>query len=64
MSYQLGKLREVLNDPLLIRSGRGFEPSPYAQLVQPALTAHFNAMESLLFDSHFDAKKHQQVLCG
>lgn len=56
VSYQLGKLREVLNDPLLIRSGRGFEPSPYAQLVQPALTAHFNAMESLLFDSHFDAK--------
>lgn len=56
VSYQLGKLREALGDPLMIRSGRGLEPTSYAQLIQPALTEHFNAMESLLFDSHFDEK--------
>lgn len=54
VSYQLGKLRETLNDPLLIRSGRGLEPSAYAQQIQPGLVAHFDAMESLLFGQHFE----------
>lgn len=56
VSYQLGKLREALGDPLLIRSGRGFEPSAYAKTIQPGLAAHFNAMENLLFGDHFDDK--------
>ncbi|MGL6257686.1 LysR family transcriptional regulator [Vibrio sp. WXL210] len=56
VSYQLGKLRQVLNDPLLVRSGRGFEPSTYAKQIHSGLTAHFNAIERLLFNDHFDKK--------
>ena len=56
VSYQLGKLRDALDDPLLIRSGRGLEPSPYTTQIQPALTAQLQSLESLLFQSQFDAQ--------
>lgn len=57
VSYQLGKLRDALGDPLLIRCGRGLEPSPYARQIQPTLTAHLQSLENLLFESHFDPLK-------
>ena len=53
VSYQLGKLRDALGDPLLIRCGRSLEPSPYAIQIQPALAAHLLSLEQLLFESHF-----------
>ncbi len=56
VSYQLGKLRDSLDDPLLIRSGRGLEPSPYAKKIQPGLSTHFNSIENLLFGDGFDEK--------
>ncbi|MBC7004659.1 LysR family transcriptional regulator [Photobacterium sp. BZF1] len=57
VSYQLGKLRDSLGDPLLIRCGRSLEPSPYAIQIQPALTAQLQSLENLLFESQFDPLK-------
>ncbi|AIW15617.1 transcriptional regulator [Vibrio tubiashii ATCC 19109] len=56
VSYQLGKLREFLDDPLLIRSGRGLEPTTFARQIEPTLTAQLDAMENLLFGRVFDEK--------
>ncbi|WP_070963427.1 LysR family transcriptional regulator [Vibrio sonorensis] len=53
VSYQLSKLREALNDPILIRSGRGFEASPYAKAIHAPLNAHLQSLELLLFKSQF-----------
>ena len=35
VSLQLKRAREVLGDPLFVRSGRGMVPTPYALLIQP-----------------------------
>lgn len=33
MSSALGRLRRIFNDPLFVRTGRGMQPTPYAQLL-------------------------------
>lgn len=43
-SRMLGRLREVLGDPLLVRTGRGMRPTPRAEAAQPALAAAMGAL--------------------
>ena len=38
-SRALGRLRDALGDPLLVRTGHGMRPTPRAEAVQPALAA-------------------------
>ncbi|OGB27145.1 MAG: transcriptional regulator [Burkholderiales bacterium RIFCSPLOWO2_02_FULL_57_36] len=35
ISLQLKRLREILGDPLFVRTGHGMLPTPYARLIQP-----------------------------
>ncbi len=44
-SVALGKLRRHFNDPLFARTSRGMEPTPFAQQIEPDITA---SLERLL----------------
>jgi DNA-binding transcriptional LysR family regulator len=35
ISLQLKRLREILGDPLFVRTGHGMAPTPYARLIEP-----------------------------
>lgn len=35
LSLQLKKLRDILHDPLFVRTGHGIAPTPYARLIEP-----------------------------
>ncbi len=48
VSNALKRLREVLGDPLLVRSGRGLVPTPRALELQPTLARTFAALEHAL----------------
>ncbi|WP_413112883.1 LysR family transcriptional regulator [Thaumasiovibrio sp. DFM-14] len=54
ISYHLSKLRESLNDPLLIKVGRGVELSPYAKKIEPVLAKLLCSLERTLFDTTFN----------
>ncbi|TGG92831.1 LysR family transcriptional regulator [Natronospirillum operosum] len=46
-SLQLKRLREILGDPLFVRSGHGMVPTPYARSIQPhvhQVLEHLNAI--------------------
>mgnify|MGYP003628288628 CR=1 FL=1 len=47
VSAALGRLREVFNDPLLVRVGRGYELTPLATILQPELGDVIAALEDL-----------------
>lgn len=62
MSGALARLRKHFGDELLVRSGRGFELTPLAERLRPAVTAAVEAAEALLgnqreFDAAASAKR-------
>ncbi len=48
MSRTLGRLREVFNDPLLVKSGRTMLPTPQADKLQPAVAHAVERMRDIL----------------
>lgn len=48
ISNALGRLREVLDDPLFVRNARGLTPTPRALELQPELDALMRSMRELL----------------
>ncbi len=48
MSRTLGRLREVFNDPLLVKSGRVMLPTPKADKLQPAVAHAIERMRDIL----------------
>ncbi len=55
MSNALARLRETLDDPLFVRTGRGMEPTPRARLMTEPIRQALDLMQnSLRTDSAFD----------
>jgi len=48
ISNSLARLRDVLRDPLLVRSGRGLSPTPRAQALGPMLREAIAALEQVV----------------
>ena len=56
VSNALARLRAALDDPLLIRSGRGVVPSPRAVALAPALSRALRDLEQAVHGDGFDPK--------
>ena len=54
VSNGLARLRAALEDPLLIRSGRGIVPTPRAAALAPALARALRALEQAVHGDGFD----------
>ena len=54
VSNGLARLRAVLDDPLLIRSGRGVVPTPRAAALAPALARSLRDLDHAIHDGGFD----------
>lgn len=54
MSHALRRLRELLGDPLLVRSGTGMVPTPLAENLAPALSFALKRISDLLQTSAFE----------
>lgn len=58
MSSALGRLRRTFNDALFVRTGRGMQPTPYAQLLAPPIQRACELIAaSLSIGAPFDAAK-------
>jgi DNA-binding transcriptional LysR family regulator len=55
VSNALARLRDTLNDPLLVRSGRGVVPTPRAAALAPALARALRDLEHAVHGDEFDA---------
>ena len=49
VSHALGRLRELFDDPLLVRVGTGMHPTPRAEALQAPLSALLRGAEALVF---------------
>jgi len=54
ISNALARLRDVLEDPLLVRSGRGVVPTPRAAALAPALAHALRDLEQAVLGRSFD----------
>lgn len=54
MSRSLHRLRELFNDPLLVRGSRGYELTPRAEALAPLLESTLKDLEQLLQPMQFD----------
>ena len=54
VSHALDKLREILNDPLFVRIGRGIEPTARAYELRKPIESILEDMRSLTEKRHFD----------
>lgn len=55
MSSALGRLRRTFDDALFVRTGRGMQPTPYAQLLAPPIQRACELIsDSLLIGATFD----------
>jgi DNA-binding transcriptional LysR family regulator len=54
VSNSLARLRSVLGDPLVIRSGRGIVPTPHAASLAPSLKRALSDLESVVTKDAFD----------
>jgi DNA-binding transcriptional LysR family regulator len=57
MSRALGRLRKLLNDPILVRGGDGFVPTPRAIALHPKLKRLLNDLTVLVSDDPFSPEK-------
>ncbi len=62
MSHALGRLRAVFGDPLLVRAGRGLEPTPRAEaLVAPLGRVLRDAAELLRVEASFEPARSRRT---
>ncbi|MAZ88649.1 MAG: hypothetical protein CL693_13495 [Cellvibrionaceae bacterium] len=65
VSHALNRLREELRDPLFVRSGRGFKPTPHALEIVERVNRVMRLMDSLPLSLAFDPAKAQgQLVIG
>ena len=62
ISRSLAKLRELFDDPLLIRMTGGYELTPKAESIQQDLNSILNSVESLVNKQNFDPKVSEATL--
>ena len=62
MSHALNRLREQLNDPLMVRSSHGMDPTPYAESLIGPLSKIINLIErDVLRQEPFDPAKTERA---
>ena len=61
MSRALARLRQVLGDPLLVRSGAGFVLSPRSQGLAPRLAAAMEDVKGLFREPEFDPSAERRL---
>ncbi|MBX9882957.1 MAG: LysR family transcriptional regulator [Sphingomonas sp.] len=62
MSRALGRLRDLLEDPLLVRGPGGLLLSPRAEALQPALAAILTELRGLLAEPAFDPSAERRTM--
>jgi DNA-binding transcriptional LysR family regulator len=62
MSRALGRLRDLLDDPLLVRGPRGLVLSPRAEALRQPLAALLQDLRGLLVDPPFDPAHEQRLV--
>ncbi|MFO6446313.1 LysR substrate-binding domain-containing protein [Erythrobacter sp. NE805] len=62
MSRALGRLRELLGDPLLVRGAGGALLTPRAEALRPALAALLGELQGLLAEPAFDPAAERRTL--
>jgi len=63
VSNSLARLRELFDDPLLVRSGRGLVPTPRAQELAPLLGVAFERLEAALQQAPVDPARSERTFC-
>ncbi|HYR24446.1 MAG TPA: LysR family transcriptional regulator, partial [Aquabacterium sp.] len=61
MSHALARLRTLFNDELLVRTGKGMEPTALAQTLGPRVRAWLNEGRDFLREEPFDLARVQGV---
>ncbi|MFP2926415.1 LysR family transcriptional regulator [Pyxidicoccus sp. 3LG] len=67
VSNALARLREVLGDPLLVRSGRGLVPTPRCEALRPLITSAVGQLQAAVDGQHFDPEESTRqftLACG
>ncbi len=65
VSHALNRLRDELRDPLFVRSGRGFKPTPHALDITERVRQVMGMMDSLPLTQSFDpAKAKGELIIG
>ena len=59
VSHTLDKLREIFQDPLFVRVGRGIEPTPRAQALRASVESALGELKSLTASPQFDPRAGQ-----
>ena len=54
VSNALARLRDVLGDPLLVRSGRGLVPTPRCEALRPLISSAVAQLQAAVDGQHFD----------
>ena len=54
VSNALARLRDVLGDPLLVRSGRGLVPTPRCEELRPLIASAVGQLQAAVDGQHFD----------
>lgn len=62
MSRALGRLRRLLDDPLLVRTGSGYVPTPRAQAIQPQLALLLSQVREVFQPQAFDPAVQHRVV--
>lgn len=57
VSNALARLREVLGDPLLVRSGRGLVPTPRCEELRPLISSAVTQLQAAVDGQRFDPKE-------
>lgn len=60
-SNALRRLRTVLGDELVIRAGRGVEPTPFALSIWPEVRASLNALRGVISPKSFDPQRTRET---
>ena len=61
MSHALGRLRNLLKDPLFVRLPRGLQPTPYADAIAPAVAQGLLSIRGVLTETGFDPATSKRV---
>jgi len=62
MSRALGRLRELLDDPLLVRQGAGFILTPFAEALAPQLATALGEVQGLFSRPAFDPRAETRTI--
>lgn len=62
MSRALARLRDLLGDPLLVRTREGYALTPKAQMLAPQVVAALDGLKPVFAPSPFDPAKERRIL--